>query len=148
MKLRIATLSVLSLFVFAAGAYAYGIPGAPSSVNKAVKEVGSTAVLDQLNKDLSKQGCNFKNADTDFETNCNFSKVASTINKHRSAIENVFGKKVRVNITAFGNKDYLANKRARNVRDNLVAQTGMNWWRVNWNGVKGSSNNISFKASK
>lgn len=155
MKLKIATLSVLSLFVFSSAAFAFGGIGktigseggkAGKIAGKAADTAGSMALIDSLNKDLEKQGCQFKDSTTDSETTCSMSEVASIISKHRSAIENIFGKKVRIDVTASANEKSLANTRGRNIRDQL--SSSVSWWRINWNGVKDGTNNLKIVANK
>ena len=140
MKLRITTLSIVASFALATAAYAgFGssIGGAGGkigkNVGKAVDSAASSALISDLNKKIAAEGCRFKDATTDFETTCSLSKVNSIISKHRSAIENVFGKRVYITVHANGNTNSLASARARNVRNTL----NVNWWRVNTRYSKG-----------
>ncbi len=140
MKFHITLFSLLTLFI---GVHAYGGFGnigglggnAGKNIGKSLDTAGSMVVIDQLNKDIRKEGCRFKNATTENETTCSMSKVAGIINKHRSAVENVFGKRVRLEVTANAADRSLANKRARNIRDDLSGS--VSWWRINYRGATG-----------
>jgi len=153
MKLRIALLSGVALFVVTTAHAGFGDSLGGSVGGKAGKVVGKTvdsaasaALIDDLNKDIQKKNCRFKDGKTEFDTTCSLSEVASIISKHRSAIENVFGKKVRISITANAKDRSLAYTRARNVRDNLSGS--VSWWRINYTGVQSGSNNLSISAQK
>ncbi len=150
MKFQITLFSLLTLFIGVHAHAGFGNVGGlggkvGKNVGKAADTVGSTIVIDQLNKDISAQGCSFKNASTESETTCSMGKVASIINKHRSAVENVFGKRVRLEITANAADRSLANKRARNVRDDLAGS--VSWWRINYRGATGG-NGLNIIAKK
>ncbi len=155
MKFRIAMITALSLFVASASYAGFGsdLGGAvggskTKQVMKAGEDVAAGAAINDLNKQLSALSCKFNNSVTESETNCNFSKIAQTINKYRTPIEKGLGKKVYIKVTAYG-PSKLRHRRANNVEDRLEAQTGMNWWRISRTGITSESNNsISFRASK
>ena len=140
--------AVLAVALIATSAFAgFNIPGAPSSVDKAVS-MATEAGLEQAAKDkINEYGCSFSSTTATSQTKCRNGKTfPQLVNDLRGIITggSFAGKRVALKATVQGSKYELRRDRRNYVRSEL--EKIQKWYRISVYDRSGGSTQINMTA--
>ena len=140
---KVYVLALVVTFVSMAGLAHAGFPSAGSMtktvVNDAV-DMGKHKVLeDEINQELGKQSCQFKDNNTHTDLTCDFNKVIDVITSRKSMIEGLEQGTVYTYIETIGSKDNRYDRK-NHLRD--LAESKLSWTRLSINDIESSTNNV------
>ena len=140
---KISVLALIVTLISMAGIVHAGLPSVGSVTNKATDEavdMGKHKALEnEINNELKKQSCQFKDNNTHTDLNCDFDKVLNVISSRKTMIEGLDQGTLYTNIEVTGSKD---NRYDRQSYLQDKANSKLSWARVSTNSVEGKDNNI------
>lgn len=136
-------LALVVTLVSMAGLAHAGFPSVGSVTKNVVSDavdMGKHKVIqDEINKELGKQSCQFKDSKTHTDLTCDFNKVIDVITSRKSVVEGLGQGTVYTYIETIGSKDNRYDRK-NHLRD--LAESKLSWTRLSINDIEGSSNNV------
>lgn len=135
-------LALVTLVSLAGLAHA-GFPSVGSvtkgAVNDAMDMGKHKVIQDEINKELGKQNCQFKDSKTHTDLTCDFNKVIDVIASRKSVIEGLGQGTIYTYIETIGSKDNRYDRR-NHLRD--LSESRLSWTRLSVNDIEGITNNV------
>ncbi len=140
---KVYVLALVITLVAMAGVVHAGFPSVGSVtknvVNDAVDMGKHKVIQDEINKEIGKQSCQFKDNNTHTDLTCDFNKIIDVITSRKSVIESLGQGTIYTNIEVIGSKDTRYDRK-NHLRD--LSESKLSWTRLSINDIEGSTNNV------
>lgn len=126
--------------LMAASAHAISMKGiAKDATSKAVDTAKNKALESEINNELKKFDCKFKDASTHTDLTCDFNQVIDVISKRKGPLEALDLATVYTHIKVVGTKD---NRYQRENHLEDVANIKLSWANVDAMSIEGKDNDV------